>query len=233
MSGIQSPLVLIIEDEAPIRRFLNAALTDNGYRVNEAASAAEGRRVACEQVPDLVILDLGLPDADGKTFLRELREWYRAPILILSARDQEHEKIAALDSGADDYVTKPFGTGELTARIRTLLRRCIESESADVEVEFGEVRVHLGNRTVERLGVVVHLTPLEYKLLTVLIRHPDKVLTHRFLLREVWGPSDAAESHYVRVYIAALRRKLESDPARPKFILTEPGIGYRFTTGRE
>lgn len=226
-----APLILIVEDETSIRRFLSVSLMDSGYRVNEAASKAEASQLVRDPVPDMVLLDLGLPDGDGQVLLSELREWYSAPILILSARDQESQKIQALDSGADDYVTKPFGLGELLARIRVLLKRKVAPDNQPTLVHFGQSEVNLVNRTVRSAGRDVHLTPLEYKLLTVLIRHVDKVLTHRFLLREVWGPNDEAEPHYVRVFVASLRRKLEMDPARPVHILTEPGVGYRFVLG--
>ena len=231
MTQSLAPLILIVEDETPIRRFLSVSLMDNGYRVNEAASKSEANQLVRDPVPDMVLLDLGLPDGDGQVLLKELREWYSAPILILSARDQESQKILALDSGADDYVTKPFGLGELLARIRVLLKRKVAPENQPTLVQFGETEVNLVNRIVRTAGRDVHLTPLEYKLLTVLIRHVDKVLTHRFLLREVWGPNDEAEPHYVRVFVASLRRKLETDPARPVHILTEPGVGYRFVLG--
>ena len=223
-----SPLILIIEDELPIRRFLSASLSDESYRLNEASSGMEGLRVAQQQPPDVVLLDLGLPDLDGQEIIRRLREWSKVPIIVLSARDQESQKIRALDDGADDFVTKPFAMGELLARIRTALRHSIAKEIETAAVEFGEVRVDLASRVVHRKNLEVHLTPLEYKLLLTLLKQSGKVLTHRFLLREVWGPSDTAELHYVRVFVANLRKKLEEDPARPKYFLTEPGVGYRF-----
>ena len=223
-----SPLILIIEDEIPIRRFLCASFTDAGYRINEAATGEEGLRLAVEYPPDLVVLDLGLPGTDGQLVIKELRQWLRSPIIVLSARDQESQKIQSLDGGADDYVVKPFSMGELLARIRAALRHAASSESSSRMIEFGDVRIDLSARLVMREGKAVHLTPLEYKLLVTLAKHPGKVLTHRFLLREVWGPSDSAESHYVRVFVANLRRKLEIDSARPQFLLTEPGVGYRF-----
>ncbi|MCC6507682.1 MAG: response regulator [Pirellulaceae bacterium] len=222
-----NPLILIIEDEAPIRKYLSASFVDAGYRVNEAASGEEGLRLAVDYPPDLVVLDLGLPGIDGQEVIQQLRQWLRVPIIVLSARDQEAQKILALDHGADDYVTKPFGTGELLARIRAALRHAASSPTGNV-VTFGTVRVDLAARTVHRNHEIVHLTPLEYKLLVTMIRHTGKVLTHRFLLREVWGPNDVAEPHYVRVFMANLRRKLEEDSARPQFFLTEPGVGYRF-----
>ena len=228
-----SPLILIIEDDVPIRRLLGAALIDEGYRINFAANGEEAIRMVVQYPPDMVLLDLGLPDRDGQELIGQLRQWLRAPILVLSARDQEQEKIQALDSGADDYVTKPFSTGELLARIRTAFRHALSENSATSTVQFGTVKVDLAARTVHRDGKLVHLTPIEYKLLVTLIQHTGKVLTHRFLLREVWGPSHSAESHYVRVFVANLRRKLENDSARPRFLLTEPGVGYRFVASPE
>ena len=221
-------LVLVIEDEQPIRRFLNASLGSEGYRIAEAATGEQGLRAATGEVPDVVILDLGLPDLDGQEVLRRLREWFSGPIIILSARDQEQQKIKALDSGADDYVTKPFGTGELLARMRTALRRANQTGHESTAITIGDVRIDLAARLVYRRGAEVHLTPLEYKLLAVLIKNAGKVLTHRFLLKEVWGPDCSQESHYLRVFVASLRRKLEDDPARPRYILTEQGVGYRF-----
>ncbi|MBX9583950.1 MAG: response regulator [Gemmataceae bacterium] len=220
-------LVLLIEDEPPIRRFLRASLTAEGYRVAEAVSGEEGLRLAAGQPPDLVILDLGLPGTDGQEVLRRLREWLTAPVIVLSARDQEKQKVEALDGGADDYVTKPFGTGELLARMRTALRHAARPAPEPV-VTVGDLRLDLAARVVTRAGEEVHLTPLEYKLLATLMKHAGKVLTHRFLLKEVWGPGNAHETHYLRVFVAGLRRKLEADPARPRFLLTEPGVGYRF-----
>ena len=220
-------LILIIEDEPPIRRFLRAALSNEGYRLNEAASGQEGLRVAASQPPDVVILDLGLPDIDGQEVLRQLREWFTAPIIILSARDQEVQKIKALDNGADDYVTKPFGIGELLARIRTAIRHAYRVGPESSTVLLGDLRVDLAGHRVFRRAEEIHLTPLEFKLLATLCRHAGKVLTHRFLLREVWGPQDSQENHYLRVFVASLRRKLEDDPTRPRHILTEQGIGYR------
>src|SRR5690348_11566944 len=221
-------LVLLIEDEQPIRRFLRASLTSAGYRVAEAASGEEGMRMAATQPPDLVILDLGLPSVDGQEVLRRLREWLSGPILILSARDQEKQKIEALDAGADDYLTKPFGVGELLARLRTALRHTHPKGTESSILEIGDIRIDLAARIVCRGGEPLHLTPLEYKLLVLLMRNAGKVLTHRFLLREVWGPHDTHEIHYLRVFVAALRRKVETDPARPRYLLTEQGVGYRF-----
>lgn len=219
--------ILVIEDEQPIRRFLKASLSSEGYRVSEATCGEEGLRMATSQPPDLVILDLGLPDLDGQEVLKRLREWFSAPIIILSARDQEAEKIAALDHGADDYVTKPFGVGELLARMRNAMRHANRTGPEATTVVIGELRIDLAARLVYRRDEEVHLTPLEYKLLVTMIKHAGKVLTHRFLLREVWGPQDSQENHYLRVFVASLRRKLEDDPARPRYILTEQGVGYR------
>lgn len=222
-----NPLVLVIEDEQPIRRFLRASLTAEGYRVTEAENGEEGLRLAVQQPPDLVILDLGLPGMDGQEVLRRLREWLTAPVIVLSARDQEKQKVEALDGGADDYVTKPFGVGELLARMRTSLRHAHRAVSESSVISVGDLRVDLAARVVYRANQPVHLTPLEYKLLVTLLKHPGKVLTHRFLLREVWGPQDSQETHYLRVFVASLRRKLEADPAQPRLLLTEPGVGYR------
>jgi two-component system, OmpR family, KDP operon response regulator KdpE len=220
--------ILIVEDEQPIRRFLKASLFSEGYRVSEAVSGETGLRMATAQPPDLVILDLGLPDMDGQVVLQRLRDWYSAPIIVLSARDQESQKVRALDSGADDYVTKPFGMAELLARMRTAMRHAHRVGPEATTITIGELRVDLAARLVYRNDAEVHLTPLEYKLLVTLLKHAGKVLTHRFLLREVWGPQDSQENHYLRVFVASLRRKLEDDPARPRYILTEQGVGYRF-----
>lgn len=222
--------ILVIEDELPIRRFLKASLSNEGFRITESVSGEEGLRMASAQPPDLVILDLGLPDLDGQDVLKRLREWYTLPIIILSARDQEPQKIKALDGGADDYVTKPFGVGELLARIRTAMRHSHQIGPDATTVTIGDLRVDLAARLVYRKVEEVHLTPLEYKLLITMLKHSGKVLTHRFLLREVWGPQDSQENHYLRVFVASLRRKLEDDPARPRYILTEQGVGYRFAT---
>jgi two-component system KDP operon response regulator KdpE len=223
-------LILIIEDEQPIRRFLRASLSSEGYRLNEAASGEEGLKVASSYPPDLVILDLGLPDMDGQVVLQRLREWLTAPIIILTVRDQEHQKIMALDAGADDYVTKPFAIGELLARIRTALRHAQQIASESSTACIGDLRFDLSARLVFKRDAQVRFTPLEYKLLITMLKHSGKVLTHRFLLREVWGPQDSQETHYLRVFVASLRRKLEDDPTRPRYILTEPGVGYRFAT---
>lgn len=222
-------LVLVVEDEAPVRRFLRAGLVAHGYRVEEAASGEEGIRLATEHPPDAVLVDLGLPGIDGLEVVRRLREWSAAPILILSARGQEEEKVRALDAGADDYLTKPFGFPELLARIRAALRRAASAagEAAESVFESGPLRIDLGLRRVFRDGAEVKLTPIEYRLLTTLAKHAGKVVTHRQLLEAVWGPDSADENHYLRVYMAHLRRKLEPDPMRPRLFLTEAGVGYR------
>lgn len=223
------PLILVVEDDPPIRRLLHASLSGEDYRLLEAETGRDAIRFATQQPPDLVILDLGLPDMDGQEVLKQLREWLRAPILILSARDQEQQKITALDAGADDYLTKPFSTGELLARVRVALRHAarVPGESESSTFTQGDLHVDLATRRVIVSDTEVHLTPLEYKLLTTLIHHAGKVLTHRFLLKEVWGPGHAEETHYLRVFMASLRRKLEADPAQPQHLLTEPGVGYR------
>jgi two-component system KDP operon response regulator KdpE len=224
-----APLLLLVEDEAPIRRFVRASLVSEGYRVEEADTAKQALRAATQQPPDLVVLDLGLPDGDGLDVLRQLREWSRAPVLILSAREQERQKVAALDAGADDYLTKPFGTGELLARIRVALRHASRAPDESAVFESGDLKVDLANRRVFARGGEVKLTPLEYKLLATLVKHAGKVLTHSFLLKEVWGPQQVRETHYLRVFMASLRRKIEADPARPQHLLTEQGVGYRLS----
>ena len=227
-----APVVVVIEDEPQIRRFLRPTLTSQGYRVVEAASGEEGITQAATRQPDIVILDLGLPDTDGLEVIRRLREWTLVPIIVLSARGQERDKIAALDAGADDYVAKPFAVGELLARMRVALRHAAHaaSESTDATFAMGNVRVDLARRRVFVGDTEVHLTRTEYKLFTTLVRHAGKVLTHRQLLVEVWGPPYADQTHYLRVYMGQLRHKLEADPARPRFLLTEPGVGYRLVT---
>jgi two-component system KDP operon response regulator KdpE len=222
------PLILLIEDDAQIRRFLRAALAAEDYRLQEALTAEEGLAQAAARQPDLILLDLGLPDRDGLEVIRSIRQWGQIPILVLSARGQEKDKIAALDLGADDYVAKPFAVGELLARIRAALRRAsARVDGAGAVVRFGAVEVDLEKRVVRVNREEVHLTPNEYKLLQVLIQHAGKVLTQRQLLNEVWGPQHTGQAQYLRVYIAQLRRKLEHDPARPKYLQTEPGVGYR------
>jgi two-component system KDP operon response regulator KdpE len=222
-------LVLVIEDEPQIRRFLRATLTNYGYRLIEAITAQEGLAHAATHNPALIILDLGLPDLDGLDVTRQVREWSDVPIIILSARGQEQDKIAALDAGADDYLTKPFGVGELLARMRVALRHAQQAVDASEEpiFEVGDLKVDLTRRQVTVADEEVHLTPIEYNLLKTLVQHAGKVVTQTQLLKEVWGPAYSAESHYLRVYMSQLRRKIEVDPARPRYLLTEPGVGYR------
>jgi two-component system KDP operon response regulator KdpE len=223
-----APLVLVIEDEPQMRRFLKASLESHDYGLVEAGNAREGMTQATGRNPDAILLDLGLPDLDGIELTRRLREWSRTPIIVISARGREQDKIAALDAGADDYLTKPFGIGELLARLRVALRHAALPEGEGEPVfEFGDVKVDLAARLVFRKGNEVHLTPIEYKLLASLVRHAGKVLTHRQLLKEAWGPNAVEQTHYVRVYMTQLRHKLEDDPSRPKYLLTESGVGYR------
>ena len=222
------PVAILVEDERQIRRFVRSALEAEGWSVHETDSARQGLIDAGTRKPDLIILDLGLPDGDGMEFLRDLRGWSKVPVIILSARVGEQDKIEALDAGADDYLTKPFGVGELLARVRAASRRRMQAgSSTDALFEFGDVKIDLGLRTAHKSGVLVHLTPIEYRLLTFLIANAGKVLTHRQILREVWGPAHSEDGHYVRVYMGHLRQKLEDDPAQPKHILTEPAVGYR------
>ena len=221
--------VLIIEDEKQIRRFVRVAVEAEACQVVEAETMAQGLLEAGTRKPDLLILDLGLPDGNGIELIHDLRCWSDVPVLILSARSQENDKIDALDAGADDYLTKPFSVGELRARVRALLRRRARSgEAASPLVEFGNIAVDLSRRLVTRGGEPVHLTPIEYRLLSTLLGQPGKVLTQRNLLREIWGPSYIESSHYLRVYVGHLRQKLEDDPTQPKYFLTETGVGYRF-----
>ena len=227
MSEISS-IVVVVEDEKQIRRFVRSALEAEGCRVFEAESGKQGLVEAGTRKPDLIVLDLGLPDLDGVEFIRVLRGWSAVPILILSARSTENDKIVALDAGADDYLTKPFGVGELLARVRALLRRQGKSSEGSPVVSFGDIQADLSKRVVSRSGEPVHLTQIEYRLLALLMANPGKVLTHRHLLREVWGPSFVESNHYLRIYVGHLRQKLEADPAQPKHLLTETGVGYRF-----
>jgi len=225
---VDAPLILIIEDEAPIRRFLRASLAEQGYRFNEAETAKEGLQLAAAQPPDLIVLDLGLPDQNGLAVMRQIRDWSQVPIIIVSARGQEHDKVLALDAGADDYLTKPFGVGELLARIRVALRHATQSSKQPNSVfNAGTMKADLVARRIWVSDQEVHLTPTEYRLLTTLIRHAGKVLTQRFLLKEVWGPDQVHEGHYLRVAMAKLRAKIEANPARPQILLTEVGVGYR------
>ena len=221
--------VLVVEDEPQMRRYLRATLTAHGYALVEAGSAAEGIAMAAQQPPDLVLLDLGLPDRDGLEVTRRIREWSQVPIVVLSARGREHDKVEALDAGADDYVTKPFGTQELLARMRVALRHGARAAPApeDPRIELGDVSVDPVRRQVLRRGVEVYLTPIEYRLLLLLAQNAGRVLTHGQILREVWGPEHTTQTEYLRVYMLQLRRKLEDDPARPKLIVTELGVGYR------
>lgn len=222
------PLALVVEDEPGMRRFLAAALAAHGYRLVEVGTAADAKRQARAYNPDLVLLDLALPDADGMTVLDDLRRWGKVPVIVLSARHDEEQKVRALDAGADDYLTKPFGIGELLARIRVALRHASHEAGAEEEaLETGELRVDFARRRVEVRGREVHLTPLEYKLLAALARRAGKVLTHRALLSEVWGPEHVAQTAYLRVYMVQLRQKLERDAARPRYLVTETGVGYR------
>jgi two-component system KDP operon response regulator KdpE len=222
------PRVLVVEDEAPMRRFLRTTLATHGYDVVEAATAAEALAHATAYAPELVVLDLGLPDADGLDVARRIREWTLTPIIVLSARGQESDKIAALDAGADDYLTKPFGAGELLARIRVALRHAARvNEAPEPVLVLGDLSIDLAMRRVLRGGAEVHLTPIEYKLLALLARHAGKVVTHRQLLRDVWGPGSVEQTHYLRIYMGQLRHKLEAEPARPRYLVTEPGVGYR------
>jgi two-component system KDP operon response regulator KdpE len=222
------PTILVIEDEAAMRRFLRVSLESNGYHWQEASSAREGLAQAASRNPDLVLLDLGLPDQDGIEVTARLREWAKMPIIVISARGQEEDKVRALDAGADDYLTKPFGVNELLARIRVALRHAhgTVGPSSPV-VEIGGLKLDLDRREVFVDGKEVHLTPIEYKLLVLLAKHAGKVLTHRQILKDVWGPNQSEHTHYVRVHMAELRKKIEANPARPVYLATEPGVGYR------
>jgi two-component system, OmpR family, KDP operon response regulator KdpE len=223
------PVVLVVDDEQAMRRFIRITLAANGYGVLEAGTASEALQQATSHTPDLVLLDLGLPDSDGSEVIRRIREWSTVPILVISARGKEESKVVALDAGADDYVTKPFGAAELMARIRVALRHAAQvTGTPDSVVQIGEaIRVDLVKRVVEVGGAEVHLTPIEYKLLALLVKHSGMVLTHRQLLEQVWGPGHTHQMQYLRVYMTQLRHKLEAEPARPKYFITEPGVGYR------
>jgi two-component system, OmpR family, KDP operon response regulator KdpE len=222
-------VVLVIEDEPQLRRFLRAALRTQGYRVLEAETGAGGLAEAAAHVPDVIVLDLGLPDMDGVEVARRLREWSLTPVLVLSARGQERDKIEALDAGADDYLTKPFGVGELLARLRACLRRRAHASGDTGEMLFrcGDWEVDLEAHVVRRAGTELHLTPLQFRLLAALVRNAGKVVTHRQLLQEVWGPGATSQTHYLRVFMGQLRHKLEVDPAHPRHLVTEAGVGYR------
>ena len=223
-----TPVVIVLEDEPQIRRLLKTVLSAQGYSTFEAETGRQWLIEAATRKPDLLILDLGLPDMDGVEVIRQLREWSPIHILVLSARDQEAVKVAALDAGADDYLTKPFGAAELLARLRVALRHAARvTGEGGSEFSVGELRVDLLNRRVWVADAEIHLTPIEYRLLSVLVKHAGKTLTHRQLLRDVWGPAWADQSHYLRIYMRQLRHKLEKDPARPRYLLTEVGVGYR------
>ena len=223
------PVVLVVEDEPQLQRFLRTALTAHDYRIVEAGTVREALIAATTYNPELILLDIGLPDGSGIDLTRRIREWSRVPIIVISARGKEDDKVAALDAGADDYLTKPFGVNELLARIRVALRHTSSSASGPGEpvLEIGPLRLDLTRREVLVSGAQVHLTPLEYRLLSLLAQNAGKVLTHRQILKEVWGPGSVSETHYLRVFMAQLRRKVEPDPARPRLLLTEPGVGYR------
>lgn len=228
MSG-PSVKILVVEDDADIRRFVRLSLSGEGFEVFEADCVARGLIEAASRVPDLVILDLGLPDGEGVDLIRDLRTWSNVPVLVLSARTGEADKIAALDTGADDYLVKPFGVGELLARVRAQLRRrAAGAAPGSAVVEFGEVKIDLTRRVVEREGIALHLTPIEYRLLAHLVSHPDRVLTHRQVLSAVWGANHSEDTHYLRVYMGHLRHKIEADASKPRHLITETGVGYRF-----
>jgi two-component system, OmpR family, KDP operon response regulator KdpE len=223
------PVVLLVEDDRHIRRFLRTSLEAEGWRVFEAETLRQAIVDAATRKPDLVIADLGLPDGDGVDLIRQVRTWSRVPVIVLSARSDEDDKVRALDAGADDYIEKPFGVSELLARVRANVRRqqALHDGQAGATVTIGDVAIDLAARIVTKAGAVVHLTPIEFRLLGVLVANAGRVLTHRHLLREVWGPSHVEHNHYLRVFMASLRHKLESDPAQPKMLLTETGVGYR------
>jgi two-component system KDP operon response regulator KdpE len=227
-----NPIILVIEDEQPLQKFLRVTLGSQGYTVVEATTGEAGLRHAAIDRPDLIILDLGLPDIDGIDVTKRLREWTATPIIVVSARGKEQDKVVALDAGADDYLTKPFGVGELLARVRVVLRHLavIKSDTGEPVYEVGDLKMDLARREVSVAGRLVHLTPNEFKLLAVLAKNAGKVLTHRQLLGAVWGPGSSNESHYLRVYMNQLRQKIETEASRPKFLMTEPGVGYRLVS---
>ena len=220
--------ILIVEDEADIRRFVRMALESEGHETFDADGVKRGLIEAGTRRPELVVLDLGLPDGDGVDFIRDLRGWSAIPVIVLSARSSEADKITALDAGADDYLVKPFGAGELMARVRAQLRRLQQASAGEPLIRFGDICIDLTRRVVERNGEPMHLTPIEYRLLTYLAAQPNRVVTHRQLLKIVWGPGHAEDTHYVRVHMANLRKKIEADASMPRYIITEAGIGYRF-----
>jgi two-component system KDP operon response regulator KdpE len=224
----KKPVVVVIEDDAQIRRFLKVSLEENGFRYEEATTGKKGLTQAATQMPDVVILDLGLPDMDGIEVLEDLRGWSKVPIIILTAREKERDKVEALDAGADDYLTKPFGLDELMARIRVALRHSARAGKEEEPLfRLGALEVDLVARQVRLCGKEIHLTPIEYRLLAVLVKYAGKVVTHKQLLREVWGPQAELENQYLRVYMNQLRQKLEPQPALPRFLVTETGVGYR------
>ncbi len=220
-------IVVLIEDEPQIRRLLRTVLPSHGIELFEAETGSKGLVEVGTRRPDVVILDLGLPDIGGVEVVKRLREWTEVPVIILSARTDEADKIAALDAGADDYLTKPFGVGELLARLRVAMRRAVRTSDGDQVFSVGSISVDLAARRVELDGSAVHLTPIEYRLFALLVKHAGKVLTQRHLLKEVWGPSHVEDAHYLRIYMAQLRRKLEADATQPRYLITEPGVGYR------
>lgn len=230
-SGSSAPTALLVEDEPQIRRFVRSALEEEGWQVFESATLQRGLTDAGTRQPDLIVLDLGLPDGDGLDFIQDLRKWSSVPIIVLSARVSEADKIKALDAGADDYLTKPFGVGELQARVRATLRRQ-RQPGQDLEgvYQFGDVRVDMKARLVTKAGEVVHLTPTEFRLLYSLVVSAGRVVTNPQLLREVWGPSHSEDGHYLRIYMRYLRQKLEDDPTQPKYLLTETAVGYRLSS---
>ncbi|MCF7914569.1 MAG: response regulator [Spirochaetaceae bacterium] len=225
------PLILIVEDDPPIKNFLRTSLKNHGYRLLLVEKGGEAISMTASHMPDLILLDLGLPDIDGIEVIRQLRSWSRIPVVVVSAREQERSKIEALDSGADDYLTKPFSIGELLARIRVALRHsqigASENPLQNTEFRVGDLVVDMEHRRVKTNGKAVHLTPTEYKIVALLAKHAGKVLTHRFILKEIWGPSSVGESQYLRVFMANLRRKIEPDPTQPRYLITEIGVGYR------
>ena len=226
------PTILVIEDEPPLRRFLRVTLESQNYKVIEATRGEEGLRHASVGQPELVILDLGLPDIDGIEVTRRLRAWTSTPIIVISARGKEQDKVGALDAGADDYLTKPFGVGELLARLRVALRHlaAADQDSGNPVFQVGDLKVDLARREVSVAGAAVRLTPNEFRLMAVLVKNAGRVLVHSQLLREVWGPGSADDTHYLRVYMNQLRQKIEPNPSRPKYLITEPGVGYRLTS---